>query len=90
LRYRGAAIEGSRSGPDKNPLHKDGPGRGKEAHVRFAGRSRSPALAKELMLAIIGILHFNKKVDITNALLRISDRLAYGAVARHVYGAVDD
>jgi hypothetical protein len=63
---------------------------GKKAHVQFAGRSRSPALAKELMLAIIGILHFNKKVDVTNALLRISDSLAYGAVARHVYGAVDD
>jgi len=27
---------------------------------------------------------------ITNALLRISDSLAFGAVARHVYGVIDD
>jgi hypothetical protein len=77
LRYRGAAVEGSQSGPDKDQLHKDGPERGKEAHVQLVGRSRSPALAKELMLAIIGILHFNKKVDVTNALLWIFDSLAF-------------
>lgn len=35
-------------------------------------------------------MHFNKKVDVTNALLRISDSLAFGATARHVYAAVDD
>jgi hypothetical protein len=29
-------------------------------------------------------------VDITNALLRISDSLAFGATARHVYAVVDD
>jgi hypothetical protein len=34
--------------------------------------------------------HFNKKVDVTNALLRISDSLAFGATARHVYAVVDD
>jgi putative DNA primase/helicase len=44
----------------------------------------------ELMIAGIGIMHFNKKVDVTNALLRISDSLAFGAAARHVYGAIDD
>jgi DNA polymerase len=47
-------------------------------------------LAAELALAIIGIMHFNKKLDVTNALLRISDSLAYGATARHVYGVIDD
>jgi putative DNA primase/helicase len=47
-------------------------------------------LAAELKLAIIGIMHFNKKIDVTNALLRISDSLAYGATARHVYGVIND
>lgn len=47
-------------------------------------------LAAELDLTILGILHFNKKVDITNVLLRISDSLAFGAAARHVYGIVND
>jgi AAA domain len=47
-------------------------------------------LAGELGVAIIAIMHFNKKVDITNALLRISDSLAFGAAARHVYGVVAD
>jgi hypothetical protein len=47
-------------------------------------------LASELVVAIIGIMHFNKKTDVTNALLRISDSLAFGATARHVYAVVDD
>jgi hypothetical protein len=47
-------------------------------------------LAAELKVSIIGIMHFNKKVDITNALLRLSDSLAYGATSRHVYAVVDD
>jgi putative DNA primase/helicase len=47
-------------------------------------------LAAELGVAIIGVMHFNKKTDVTNALLRISDSLAFGALARHVYGVVDD
>src|SRR5262249_11750352 len=46
--------------------------------------------AAELCLTILGIMHFNKKTDITNVLLRISDSLAYGAAARHVYGIVND
>jgi RecA-family ATPase len=48
------------------------------------------SLAAELKTAVIGIMHFNKKIDITNALLRISDSLAYGAQARHVYGVIND
>jgi len=47
-------------------------------------------LANELMVSIVGIMHFNKKTDVTNALLRISDSLAFGATARHVYAVVDD
>jgi putative DNA primase/helicase len=47
-------------------------------------------LAAELKVAVISVLHFNKKIDITNALLRISDSLAFAAVARHVYGVIDD
>jgi putative DNA primase/helicase len=47
-------------------------------------------LAADTKVAVIGVMHFNKKTDVTNALLRISDSLAFGAVARHVYGVIDD
>jgi putative DNA primase/helicase len=47
-------------------------------------------LAEELKISIIGIMHFNKKIDVVNVLLRISDSLAFGAAARHVYAVVDD
>jgi putative DNA primase/helicase len=47
-------------------------------------------LAGDTKVAVIGVMHFNKKTDVTNALLRISDSLAFGAVARHVYGVIDD
>jgi putative DNA primase/helicase len=47
-------------------------------------------LAAEMNVSIIGMLHFNKKLDVNNALLRISDSLAFGATARHVYAVVDD
>jgi putative DNA primase/helicase len=47
-------------------------------------------LAEEKQIAIIGIMHFNKKADVTNAMLRIADSLAYVAAARHVYVVVDD
>jgi putative DNA primase/helicase len=47
-------------------------------------------LAEKQDVAILGIMHFNKKVDITNVLLRISDSLAFGAAARHVFGVIDD
>jgi putative DNA primase/helicase len=47
-------------------------------------------LAAEMAIAVIGVMHFNKKTDVTNALLRISDSLAFGALARHVYGVIDD
>jgi RecA-family ATPase len=47
-------------------------------------------LATEKQVAIIGVMHFNKKADVTNAMLRIADSLAYVAAARHVYVVVDD
>jgi phage/plasmid primase-like uncharacterized protein len=47
-------------------------------------------LAAELHVAVIAVMHFNKKLDVTNALLRISDSLAFGAVARGVYAVIDD
>jgi putative DNA primase/helicase len=47
-------------------------------------------LAAETNTSIVGILHFNKKLDVNNALLRISDSLAFGATARHVFAVVDD
>jgi putative DNA primase/helicase len=47
-------------------------------------------LAELKKLLVIGIMHFNKKADVTNAMLRIADSLAYVAAARHVYVVVDD
>jgi hypothetical protein len=47
-------------------------------------------LASELNVAIIAIMHFNKKVDVTNVLLRVSDSAAFTAAARHLYGVIDD
>jgi len=46
--------------------------------------------AEDLEGAILGIMHFNKKTDITNLMLRVSDSLAYTAASRHVYGIIDD
>ena len=47
-------------------------------------------LADDHRIAIIAIMHFNKKIDITNALLRISNSLAFGGVARHVFAITKD
>lgn len=47
-------------------------------------------LAEETMVSILGIMHFNKKADVHNAMLRIADSLAYVAAARHCYVVVDD
>src|SRR6516225_10084998 len=45
---------------------------------------------EEQRLFLLGVMHFNKKMDVTNLLLRVSDSLAYTAAARHVYGIVND
>jgi putative DNA primase/helicase len=47
-------------------------------------------LAAETNLSIIGVLHFNKKTDVTNAMLRISDSLAFVAASRSAYAVVAD
>jgi hypothetical protein len=47
-------------------------------------------LAEEMNVAVIGIMHFNKKVDVTNVLLRVSDSLAFVAAPRHVFGVIYD
>jgi DNA polymerase len=47
-------------------------------------------MAAELGVLILVIMHFNKKLDVTNVLLRISDSLAFGATSRHCYAVVYD
>jgi hypothetical protein len=47
-------------------------------------------LATEMQVGFLGVMHFNKKVDVTNALLRISDSMAFGATSRHAYAVIDD
>ena len=46
-------------------------------------------MAAEKHIFVLGVVHFNKKVDVTS-MLRISDSLAYVAAARHVYVVVND
>ena len=46
--------------------------------------------AEEATTLILGVMHFNKKTDVTNVMLRVSDSLAYTAAARHVYAVIDD
>jgi putative DNA primase/helicase len=38
----------------------------------------------------LGVMHFNKKIDVDNALARIADSVAFGAVARHCFVVTDD
>jgi hypothetical protein len=47
-------------------------------------------LAGEMRAAVIGLMHFNKKVDVLNMLLRICNSIAFAAAARHAYGVVHD
>ena len=57
---------------------------------RARGAHPSGILGEELSIGLNGIMHFNKKADVSNAMLRIADSLAYVAAARHVYVVVDD
>ena len=43
-----------------------------------------------MRIAIITIMHFNKKVDITNALLRVSNSMAFVGLPRHAYSVIND
>jgi hypothetical protein len=47
-------------------------------------------LAAELHVAVIAIMHFNKKVDVLNLLLRVCNSIAFTAAARHAFGVVYD
>jgi putative DNA primase/helicase len=47
-------------------------------------------LAEEVRAAVIAVMHFNKKMDVTNALLRVSNSLAFVGLPRHVYAVIDD
>ena len=47
-------------------------------------------LVEEVGAALIGVMHFNKKTDITNALLRVSNSLAFVGLPRHVYCVTAD
>jgi DNA polymerase bacteriophage-type len=47
-------------------------------------------LASEQKVLILALMHFNKKLDVTNVLLRISDSLAFAATSRHCYAVVYD
>ena len=47
-------------------------------------------MAAEKHILVLGVVHFNKKADVTSAMLRISDSLAYVAAARHVYVVVNN
>jgi putative DNA primase/helicase len=47
-------------------------------------------LAEEMRVAIITVMHFNKKADVTNALLRVSNSMAFVGLPRHVYSVVAD
>src|SRR5262245_57538599 len=47
-------------------------------------------LLKHFHIAGLGIMHFNKKIDVDNALARIADSLAFAAVARHCFVTTDD
>jgi hypothetical protein len=47
-------------------------------------------LAEESKVLILGVMHFNKKTDVTNVILRISDSLAFSAASRHVYAVIND
>jgi putative DNA primase/helicase len=48
------------------------------------------ALAQKENLTVVGVLHFNKNVNVTNAMLRFSDSLAFVAAARHAFVVTKD
>jgi len=47
-------------------------------------------LAKRNRLVVLIVAHFNKNSKMLDALNRISDSVAFGALARHVYCTIDD
>jgi putative DNA primase/helicase len=47
-------------------------------------------LLREFHIAGIGVMHLNKKIDVDNAVARISDSLAFVAVSRQAFIVTDD
>src|SRR5262249_33199214 len=47
-------------------------------------------LIKEFQIFTLGVKHFNKKTEVDNALARIADSVAFGALARHCFVVTDD
>jgi putative DNA primase/helicase len=47
-------------------------------------------LAEELRVAVVAIMHFNKRADVLNMMLRICNSIAFAAASRHAFGIVDD
>jgi putative DNA primase/helicase len=47
-------------------------------------------LVERHLTSIVGIMHFNKNVNVTSAMLRLADSLAFVAASRHVYVVVDE
>jgi DNA polymerase len=47
-------------------------------------------LAEELRVAVVTVMHWNKKTDVTDALLRVSNSMAFVGLPRHAYGVIAD
>jgi putative DNA primase/helicase len=47
-------------------------------------------MLKRFHVSGIGILHFNKKVDVDNPVLRVADSIAFTAMSRHTFVVTDE
>jgi hypothetical protein len=47
-------------------------------------------LAGETRATVLAVMHFNKKVDVLNMMLRICNSIAFAAASRHAFGVIDD
>jgi putative DNA primase/helicase len=47
-------------------------------------------LAGEMRVTALAIMHFNKKTDVLNMMLRICNSIAFAAASRHAFGVIDD
>jgi hypothetical protein len=47
-------------------------------------------LAGEMQAAVVALMHFNKKTDVLNMMLRICNSIAFAAASRHAFGVIDD
>jgi putative DNA primase/helicase len=47
-------------------------------------------MLKQFHVSGVGVLHFNKKVDVDNPVLRVADSIAFTAMSRHTFVVTDD